>query len=350
MATTALYLSSSALANAEATIDQLLAQAQQLEQAMTLGVQSAAGVQSYTYEGQVVQDGSVKGYIEQQYVEAYNSALQDVQNHNYQNIAEQVVDAAIMDSMQDLHQGVDNLVEAVVEMSTVFAVADLAEEAKNEADNSQQVQDQEALQEYVIANDVEIEQADVDQYNESLNVIEEAAQSAAVFISIAQDQEFTDSLNEDLQSFNADVASVQLQYNQSQDALMVSFMGAAGGPGTLDYFNVYEGYLQKAFVQESDVLIAGQQSAMFGNFEMFKASSGQGEFGGNNYEIPPNVLLFTGDPRQGGWPEAYTDENGNIIYYEPGDDVYDPMDGSYVGFWHPSGDFIWDQDYYNRFA
>ena len=328
----------------------MLSQAQQLEQAITLGVQSAAGVQSYAYQGQVVQDGSVQGYIEQQYVDAYNQALNDVQNHNYQNIAEQVVDAAIMESMDDLHVGVDNLVDAVTEMSEVFAVADLAEEAKQEADTSQQVQDQEALQDYIIANDVEIEQADVDLYNESLGVIEEAAQSAAAFISIAQDQNFIETLSDDLEMFNADVASVQLNYNQNADQLMVSFMGTSGGSGSFDYFNLYQGFLQQSFIQDADVLLAGQQSALFSNFEVFKGSGGQTSWNGNNYDIPPNVLLFTGDPRTGGFPDGYTDNSGTVIYYEPGDEVYDPYDGSYVGKWEMDGSFTWDEAAYQRFT
>lgn len=351
LATTALYLSNSAQVHAEVTIDQLLAQAQQLEQAITLGVQSAAGAQSYAYQGQIVQDGSVQGYIEQQYVDAYNSALQDVQMQNYQNIAEQVVDAAIMESLDDLHIGVDNLVGAVVEMSEVFAVADMAEEAKQEADTTQNVEQQEALQDYITANDVEIVQADVDQYNESLGAIEEAAQTAAVFISVTQDQEFMTGLNEDLQQFNAEVGSVQISYNSQMDEINATFLNSSTlGSETLNYFDVVSVTLAQTFKQSTDVLLAGQQTSMFNNFEVFKGGGGQTGWGGNNYDIPPNVLLFNGDPNQGGHPDAYTDNSGTIIYYEPGDEVYDPYDGSYVGKWEIDGSFTWDETWYQRFG
>ena len=354
MASTALYLSNSVQAHAEITIDQLLAQAQQLEQAITLGVQSAAGATHYAYQGTVVGDSSVQGYIEQQWVDAYNAALEDVSRANYRNIAEQVVDAAIHDSMDDLHAGVDDLVEAVTSMSEVFVVAEKAEEAQSEANTTENVEQQEALQEYINTNDVEITQADVEQYNESLGVIEEAAQSAAVFISVAQDEVFMDGLNEDLQEFNAEVGSVQITYNSQMDEINTTFLNNATlGPETLNYFDVVSITLAQNFKQSSDLLLSGQNTSLYGSYEMFKGqkkAGGNDGWNGNTYDIPPNVLLFTAPPWDGGYPEAYTDENGTLIYYEMGDEVYDPYDGLYVGKWNLNGTFTWDEAAQTRYG
>jgi len=354
MASTALYLSVSVQAHAEITIDQLLSQAQQLEQAITLGVQSASGAAHYAYNGTVIADGSVQGYIEQQWVDQYNQALQDVSRANYRNIAEQVVDAAIHDSMDDLHTGVDDLVEAVTNMSEVFVIAEKAEEAQAEANTTENVEQQEALQEYINTNDVEITQADVEQYNESLDVIEEAAQSAAVFISVAQDQEFMDGLNEDLQEFNAEIGSVQITYNSQMDEINTTFLNNATlGPETLDYFDVVSVTLAQNFKQSSDLLLAGQNNSLYGSYELFKGqkkAGGNGGWNGQSYDIPPNVLLFTAAPWDGGYPDAYTDENGVIVYYDLGDEVYDPYDGLYVGKWNMDGTFTWDESAYTRYA
>lgn len=354
MASTALYLSVSVQAHAEITIDQLLSQAQQLEQAITLGVQSAAGASHYAYNGTVIADGSVQGYIEQQWVDAYNQALNDVANANYQNIAEQVVDAAISDSLEDLHHGVDDLVDAVTNMSEVFVVAEKAEEAKQEADTTQNVEQQEALQEYINTNEVEITQADVDQYNTSLEVIEDAAQSAAVFISVAQDTEFMDGLNEDLQEFNAEIGSVQITYNSQLDEINTTFMNNATlAPGTLNYYDVVSVTIAQNFKQSSDVLLAGQNHSLYGSYELFKGNiknGGNSQWNGDSYDIPPNVLLFTGAPWDGGVPDAYTNEQGQVIYYEPGDEVYHPSDGSYVGKWNMDGTFTWDEVAYSYYS
>ena len=354
MASTALYLSVSVQAHAEITIDQLLAQAQQLEQAITLGVQSAAGAAHYSYNGTVIADGSVQGYIEQQWVDQYNQALNNVANANYQNIAEQVVDAAISDSFEELHHGVDDLVEAVTNMSEVFVVAEKAEEAKQEADTTQNVEQQEVLQDYINTNDVEIKQADVDQYNTSLEVIEDAAQSAAVFISVAQDQTFMDGLNEDLQEFNAEIGTVQIAYNSQLDEINTTFMNNATlAPGSLNYYDVVSVTIAQNFKQSSDVLLAGQQNSLYGSYELYKQqrkSGGSGGWNGQSYDIPPNVLLFTDAPWNGGFPDAYTDATGTVIYYEPGDEVYDPQDGSYIGKWNIDETFTWDPDAYDRFT
>ena len=93
MATTALYLSVSAQAHSEVTIDELLAQAQHLEQQMQLGIQSAAGAQMSAYGGEIIATGSVQGYIEQQYVDAYNNAITNVQRRNYQSAADIVIES-----------------------------------------------------------------------------------------------------------------------------------------------------------------------------------------------------------------------------------------------------------------
>ena len=354
MVSTALLVSVSAPAHAEVTISQLLQQAQQLEQAITLGVQSAAGASHYAYNGAVVADGSVQGYIEQQWVEQYNQALNNVANANYQNIAEQVVDAAISDSFDDLHAGVDDLVEAVTEMSEVFVVAEKAEEAMQEADTTQDVAVQEELQEYINTNEVELKQADVDQYNTSLEVIEEAAQSAAVFLSVAQDEVFMDGLNEDLQEFNAEVGSVQITYNSQLDEINTTFLNNSTlAPGSLNYYDVVSETIAQNFKQSSDVLLAGQQNSLYGSYELFKAekkNGGTNNWNGRSYDIPPNVLMFTAAPWDGGLPDAYTDANGTLIYYEPGDEVYDPQDGSYIGKWNIDETFTWDPDAYDRFT
>lgn len=350
MATTALYLSVSAQAHSEVTIDELLAQAQHLEQQMQLGIQSAAGAQMSAYGGEIIANGSVQGYIEQQYVDAYNNAITNVQNRNYRSAADIVIESAINESMDDLHMGVDNLVAAVTEMSEVFAVADLAEEAKAEADTSGNVEQQEALQEYVNVNDVQIQDETVEVYNESLGVIEEAAQSAAVFITAINDNSFMDTLNADINSFNADANTAVVSYMGQNDHLNITFTGA-NGTAAIDYFGFASYELNAQFVQSSDVLLTGQQTSLFSSFETFRESGGRTNFDSRgNYSIPPNVLVFTGPAWDGGVPDAYTDNNGTIIYYEPGDEVYDPYNNEYIGKWEMNGEFTWDPDAYQRFS
>ena len=333
------------------TIDELLAQAQRLEQQITLGVQGAAGAHHYAHQGTVIADGTVtQGRIEQAWVDAYNQALQDVQYDNYNTMAEEVINAAVDDSMTDLHAGIDDLVDAVTDMSTVFAVADKAEEAQIEQNETGDIGQQEALQEYIDTNDVQIETADVDQYNESLETIENAAQSAAVFISVAQDQEFMDGLNEDLQAFNAEAGSVQLSYNSVTDEINATFMNnATMAPDTLNYFDVVQVTLAQNFKQSSDVLLAGQQEGLYTSFIGFRESGGRTTMPGYSGP-PPNVLLFNGNPSEGGFPDAYTDANGNIIEYQPGDEVYDPYDNTYVGKWNMDGTFTWAEGVQNRYC
>lgn len=284
-------------------------------------------------------------------MDAYNQALENVQNANYMSEAELLIEAALQQNMNDLHTGIDDLADAVTDMSTVFAVADLAEDAQEEANNgSGDVDVAEGLQDYINANEAElvITQEEVQVYNESLEVIETAAQSAAVFVAAANNEDFVNQLDDTIDEFGVNIAAAGLTYTQANDALVMDYVQGMQ-PGSVLFNDFYTSTLMENFVQTADVLMMGQQDPYFQDFMFFRETGGTGTF--NPYgEIPPNVLLFTNNPQSGGHPEAYTDQYGVIIEFELGDEVYDPFDGSYIGKLHMDGNFVWDPDAYNRYT
>ena len=235
-------------------IDTLVNASQSIRDSFKYGIQAVGGMQSYSSQGKIAPTGTTDGgKINYEQSDAYNQALAAVQNatYTYNPGAQEYFDQQADNAMNEVNTAVDTFVEASQAVIEVVVVNQMAEDAQNAGDERGAM----ALQEYIEANDVVLADAEVDFYNESLENVESAAQVAAAYFAVAND--------EDLISSADDMAyDVRVTYQEAAtsffdvatQAVWVSFDG-----GTTIQGLTLGGY----FVTVESVLIEGEETEFF---------------------------------------------------------------------------------------
>ena len=235
-------------------IDNLVNASQSIRDSFKYGIQAVGGMQSYSVQGKIAPTGTVEGgKISYDQSNAYNQALTAVQNtvYTYDPGAQEYFNNQADQAMNEVNTAVDAFVEASQAVIEVVVVNQMAEDAQNAGDERGAM----ALQEYIEANDVVLADAEVDFYNESLDNVESAAQVAAAYFAVAND--------EDLISSADDMAyDVRVTYQEAAtsffdvatQAVWVSFDG-----GTTIQALGLEGY----FVTVESIIEEGQQTEFF---------------------------------------------------------------------------------------
>lgn len=203
-------------AAAEQTIDNLVNSANSIENTLQTAYKSVYGVSYYAGVGGIVQsDVMASSKLSVAQMDAYNNALTDVQNATYYT-AQEFFEDQHSNAMNDLSTAVDNFATAALEISKVIEVADIAVEADT-------VPEQQALQTYITANDVELTQSDVAAYNQSLDDITNAAQDAAAFKAAANDESMKDIANNAASNYNQSLYSATASFSAANDEMLIAF-------------------------------------------------------------------------------------------------------------------------------
>lgn len=169
-------------------IDNLVNASQSIRDSFKYGIQAVGGMHSYASQGKIAPTGTVQGgKISYDQSDAYNQALAAVQNavYTYNPGAQEYFDNQADQAMNEVNTAVDTFVEASQAVIEVVVVNQMAEDAQNAGDERGAM----ALQEYIEANDVVLADAEVDFYNESLENVESAAQVAAAYFAVANDED-----------------------------------------------------------------------------------------------------------------------------------------------------------------
>ena len=134
---------------------------------------------------------------------------------------------------------------------TAVTVNDMAEEVQESGDA---VQAQE-MQSFIANNDVEITDVHVDVYNESLDAVEETAQTFAAFVAVQNDEGL-------MQDMQAEVDMMGNDFMNAYDATFDSSTGLASlSFHTTNVVLMYS--LDGAFVSAAEVLGAGQDGSFY---------------------------------------------------------------------------------------
>jgi len=213
-----------------------------------------AGASYYAGVGGIATDGSVtSASINQTMVDAYNSAITDVQNATYYNTQMLLEDQHEI-AMSNLNTAVDSLVAATQTFATVQAVATMAAEADT-------VNEQVALQTTLTSTDMQITDADVAEYNSSLADVEKYAQEAGAYLAASQNTNITAGTDAWAANTNVKISSyTSVTYDATSDLLFMAFVQ----DGT-NYTNTatFEGYLTNSFktadeIYQTGIVYAGQ--------------------------------------------------------------------------------------------
>jgi len=240
----ALILAASLSVSAQADeIQDLINSANSIENSLQTAYRGISGVSYYAGVGGIPQsDVLAAAKLTASQVDSYNSALAAVSSVSYYS-AEQFYEEQHTAAMEDLSTAVDAFSVAAQEISKVIEVADVAESATT-------VETKEGLQNYIAENDVELTQADITAYNQSLDEITNTAQQAAAFKAAANDQSVTEIADNAAANYNQSLASATASFDAANDKMLVAF---ASGQ-TLTYY----AFFGDEFKSNVDVMGMGQ--------------------------------------------------------------------------------------------
>lgn len=148
----------------------------------------------------------------------YNQSILDTVNANYYSAEHLLVDS-YEENISELQAAVDIFSESATEISKAEAIY-------NEAINAQTEDERIQLQNYIRANDVQIDQSTVQTFNQSLDVIEDKAQEATASLWASQDQAVLGMINHDAISTLSNITNSTVSYDAWSDQMTITWDNA----------------------------------------------------------------------------------------------------------------------------
>ena len=250
------FLSVSA-AQAETTIDNLVEASRTIAAKLEQGRYAVYGAEYYASVGGIIDYNAVD---DEQYIindadiAAYNDALAGVQNALYFT-TKMALEEKYEESMVKVSEAVDSFIVASVQLSVVEEVAEKAEVAQQ----TNAVEDQIAVQEYVEQNDVSINNDTVMEYNQSLEDIAVNAREAGAFLAASKSESLTSISDQHAQDYGQSMAEASISYSATNDILSVQW---ATNIGSISFHDFLLGdYKTAAEVLGTGETIYGDQHA-----------------------------------------------------------------------------------------
>ena len=163
-------------------------------------------------------------------IAAYNDALAGVQNALYFT-TKMALEEKYEESMVKVSEAVDSFIVASVQLSVVEEVAEKAEVAQQ----TNAVEDQIAVQEYVEQNDVSINNDTVMEYNQSLEDIAVNAREAGAFLAASKSESLTSISDQHAQDYGQSMAEASISYSATNDILSVQWATNIGSISFHDF-------------------------------------------------------------------------------------------------------------------
>jgi len=191
---------------------------------------------------------------------AYNQALSNMSNFTAYTASEFFTDQGELE-IDAMNDAIDVFTEVVVDLSTVVTVNEMAVEAA-ETDN---VQQQEDLQDFVAVNEMslEISAEDVESYNTSLDDVAEHAANAAAYLTVANhegaSQFMQNGADEAGQRFSD--AGDNVSFNHASGMVLLEWFDQGLGYGV--FVNGQDAFAIDVFLSDSDVLSVGSNSSYY---------------------------------------------------------------------------------------
>jgi uncharacterized protein (UPF0332 family) len=145
----------------------------------------------------------------------YNQSILDTANSNYYSAQHLLVDS-YEENKDEMSAAIGMFTDAATEISR-------AEQIYQEAISAQTDEDRINLQNYIRANDVQIDQDTVQQFNQSLDVIEDKAQEATASLWASQDSSTLAMINHDSIATLSNMTNASVSYDAWSDQLTISW-------------------------------------------------------------------------------------------------------------------------------
>ena len=145
----------------------------------------------------------------------YNQSILDTVNANYYS-AEHLLVQNYEENMDQMDAAIDMFTDAAAEISK-------AEQIYQEAINATTDEDRLQLQNYIRANDVQIDQSTVQTFNQSLDTIEDKAQAASASLWASQDAAALAIINYDAQATLSNMTQSTVAYDAWTDQMTITW-------------------------------------------------------------------------------------------------------------------------------
>jgi hypothetical protein len=237
-------------------LDDLAQTSARIRDKVDTGIKLVGAGITHSHMGYVTEDGiSQQAMIDSAEVTAYNDALAGMAAFSPYGDAQTFLEDKADQELVLMNQAVDTFTEAVVAISTVIEVADMAE-------NAQTPNEQEDIQAFVESNyqELQIGQSDVDTYNQSLDSIETHANNAGAYIGVSQNKEATQFLQDGAASNNSTFFDANIVYDRDQQWVKVGWLS---GNASAVFINGTDAFNLDLYVSEEDVFFAGENSEFY---------------------------------------------------------------------------------------
>jgi len=179
------FLNASAVHSNQA-VDDLVNQSSILKQNIDIAIQGIGGFMTYAPSGGIAPDGVLQaGYIKFDDMLAYNTALTNVENATFYSAEDFLTDNQ-QAAQENMEAAVDDFVEATLAIVEVIEV----QEQASQAQETGEIADQEALQDFIQDNDVYITEQEVADYNDAITKIEEYGNQYASFTAVLSNDDY----------------------------------------------------------------------------------------------------------------------------------------------------------------
>jgi hypothetical protein len=220
-----LLLSLLASSSEAATLEELIAQTNSLVAAFDSSIQIVGGMNDVALGGQVVPVGaSDAALISEDIVAAYNNAL-DFSNPG----AQEWLTAQADQKIEELDNAVINFTYAAAPLIEAVEVGSMAASATT-------VEQEVALEDFIVTNNVEITSVELVAYNDSVVAVESAAATAAAYITASSSQSFVESADAQAYDFRVQYSEVATEtFNRDTSTIEISFMASTVSLGLGNY-------------------------------------------------------------------------------------------------------------------
>ena len=253
-ALTSLFLICSGVQSSE--LDTLIATSSAIVDQINSGIMFVGGSINAAQTGMGISSGQLSGnyYISNEQVANYNAALTGMVNYMPYGSAEDYANQQAQNEIEQMEAAIEDFTTVVVDMLSVQEVAERAEAAETPDDQAE-------VQDYVAQNDLSVSQDDADTYNQSLDDIENHANAAGAFLSIANNPEAVAFLMEGAMANNTRVEDNALTYSSANQAVELAW--ASSDTVSSIYLNGQGDYGLDIYATEATILNTGYESMFY---------------------------------------------------------------------------------------
>ena len=237
-------------------LDTLIATSSAIVDQINSGIMFVGGSINAAQTGMGISSGQLSGnyYISNEQVANYNAALTGMVNYMPYGSAEDYANQQAQNEIEQMEAAIEDFTTVVVDMLSVQEVAERAEAAETPDDQAE-------VQDYVAQNDMSVSQEDADQYNSSLDDIENHANAAGAFLAVAGNPEAVAFLMEGAMANNTRVEDNALTYSSANQAVEMAW--ASSDTVSSIYLNGQGDYGLDIYATETTILNTGYESMFY---------------------------------------------------------------------------------------